>query len=761
MGRLKNKTKKQNVLVMSVLGLTLLIVSLLLIFSGAYLTEEVGNEVSVTSGNYELSGELFGEELLDEDEIPLPGPMKPGDSQVFTIEYQNTGNITGDLNVEISAKTLGLNEFKNEVSIYHNKELVVNSPNEKGFITIEKVDAGETKSINIRIELSPTGSDQLRLPQKLEVNVNANLKSNSGVWTSNIINTKTSVMYGGYSNSLYEYKENPNGTSYTVNGFDTIYIENYKNGVQPTDITIPETYKDKTVNAIGTSAFEGKYLKSVQLPNSLITIENRAFFETGLTNINLPDGITKIGAFAFYNNDLTSINLGTSLSTIGRAAFRHNKLQTVSIPSALKNINKEVFRNNKIIVVNFEEGLRTIGIQSFANNLIEEVVIPETTNKTTIQSEAFKSNQIKQLTLPDSVSTIGDNAFAAQTPSGDSRLVIANLADRDEVGPPPKLRGYQFNNEWKILVNDNEFFNYGSRTVEGKQVMVVDGFNVDKINDVYGEGFVIKDIVIPTMDPDGNAITQIADGANFSYKGLETIIIPEGITVIGNFAFTHNQIKEIIIPSTVTKIGQNSFQGNKLLTYVEIPDSVISIGEKAFNPGYEETPIPRVVRANLLDGDLIGPPPTLRGYTADDGLWTLQLLKGKFSRQSNTDELEDGVILEDDIAPEVEVVPDDSTEETPEVDTDVIPEEKAEDTPENETLESDVIPEEETEVIPETEPPKTPEETLDLEDDDETLDDNREISDDKEIEVDLKAEDLDAEEPIEDEPSDIPEVKDK
>jgi hypothetical protein len=62
-----------------------------------------------------------------------------------------------------------------------------------------------------------------------------------------------------------------------------------------------------------------------------------------------------------------------------------------------------------------------------------------------------------------------------------------------------------------------------------------------------------------------------------------SIVIPEGITVIGAGAFKlGTAIKSVSIPNSVTVIGVGAFYRCKLLTSVTIPDSVTEIGSYAF-----------------------------------------------------------------------------------------------------------------------------------------------------------------------------------
>ena len=64
---------------------------------------------------------------------------------------------------------------------------------------------------------------------------------------------------------------------------------------------------------------------------------------------------------------------------------------------------------------------------------------------------------------------------------------------------------------------------------------------------------------------------------------LSSIVLPKGITTIGDDAFSYNtSLTSIKIPNTVTTIGERAFYGCTNLTSIEIPDSVTDIGECCF-----------------------------------------------------------------------------------------------------------------------------------------------------------------------------------
>lgn len=96
-------------------------------------------------------------------------------------------------------------------------------------------------------------------------------------------------------------------------------------------------------------------------------------------------------------------------------------------------------------------------------------------------------------------------------------------------------------------------------------------------------------LVIPNTDAEGNNITAIEDGSSYSsptFQGLESsnVIIQEGITSIGNYAFRDcTTLTSVSLPSKLTSIGGSAFYGCSSLTgELVIPEKVTSIGWGAF-----------------------------------------------------------------------------------------------------------------------------------------------------------------------------------
>jgi len=81
-------------------------------------------------------------------------------------------------------------------------------------------------------------------------------------------------------------------------------------------------------------------------------------------------------------------------------------------------------------------------------------------------------------------------------------------------------------------------------------------------------------------------MTVIPNGL-FKNSALRVIVIPEGVTEIGAEAFSGcSNLEKIVLPSTLTKIGDNAFQYCEALTELVIPAGVTAIGAGAFNGCY-------------------------------------------------------------------------------------------------------------------------------------------------------------------------------
>ena len=141
-------------------------------------------------------------------------------------------------------------------------------------------------------------------------------------------------------------------------------------------IVIPEA-----VTTLGTYVFRDCYaLNSVKLPAGVSSIPSYTFYNCNLQEVVIPDNVKKIDSYAFYSNDyLTRVQFPEGLSTIGNEAFNGCwSLDSLQMPSTLTSLGSWSFSNCRSLhTVQLNEGLSEISGYAFENcNALEEIVLP-------------------------------------------------------------------------------------------------------------------------------------------------------------------------------------------------------------------------------------------------------------------------------------------------------------------------------------------------------------------------------------------------
>ena len=296
-------------------------------------------------------------------------------------------------------------------------------------------------------------------------------------------------------------------------------------------ITIPDS-----VTSIGASAFNGCYsLKSITIPNGVTSLENNLFaLCDSLESIVIPYGVTSIGSGAFSDCiDLTSITIPNSVTSIGSSAFTGcTKLASITIPNSVTSIGSNAFYGCTNLKYNEHEGSYYLGNDT--NKYLAFVkIIDETAteckindNTKFILSKAFYCcTSLKSITIPNSVTEIGSNAFDG------CYLESVNISD---------IASW-CNISFESYLLGEDLYTYSNPLVCARKI--------------YLNGTLVTDLVIPST-----------------------------VTEIKPFAFYYcTSLKSITIPNSVTSIGEKAFYGCYSLESVTIPDSVTSIGKKAFD----------------------------------------------------------------------------------------------------------------------------------------------------------------------------------
>ncbi len=172
----------------------------------------------------------------------------------------------------------------------------------------------------------------------------------------------------------------------------------FYNCPQLTQVTFAE---GNSLETIGMYAFAYcSALTAVELPDSVTTIENRAFSQCrALETLSLSDSLTSLGEYAFYYCiALKEIELPDSLTAVsGRAFYRCSALTSVRFGNELERIGEYAFYGcNMLTTLDFPASLREIGAYAFRScSALTSVVLGS--HIETIGIHAF--NGPKNLTL--------------------------------------------------------------------------------------------------------------------------------------------------------------------------------------------------------------------------------------------------------------------------------------------------------------------------------------------------------------------------
>lgn len=132
--------------------------------------------------------------------------------------------------------------------------------------------------------------------------------------------------------------------------------------------------------------------------------------KSNLTEIIIPEDILKIGERAFYNVPLQHINFPQYLQEIEDEAFAKTSLRTVSLPDKCHHLGKGVFYETPLKEIKLPEGLHNIPYRFAAKTSITQLTVPS--NISFIGDEAFSCCYwLSSLSLSEGIEEIGRSAF--------------------------------------------------------------------------------------------------------------------------------------------------------------------------------------------------------------------------------------------------------------------------------------------------------------------------------------------------------------
>lgn len=247
----------------------------------------------------------------------------------------------------------------------------------------------------------------------------------------------------------------------------------YPAGKESGSYTIPAS-----VETVGSYSFKYARLNQIVIPSGVKTLESGCFMRSLITSLSIPDSVTSIDSWICTEcQNLETLSIGSGLKALGYQAFEYcyslknvtlgknltdldylafsycSSLKEITIPEGIKEIKNGSFGECRSLVkINFPSTLKEIWYQAFYNcQSLTTVSFPDGLQN--INRYAFYGTGISKVTLPKSVSFVGEKAFPDNTD-----IIIQN--DEIEKGDDgsyqvfynlPVTVSYDYTSAYKVL----------------------------------------------------------------------------------------------------------------------------------------------------------------------------------------------------------------------------------------------------------------------------------------------------------------------
>ena len=360
---------------------------------------------------------------------------------------------------------------------------------------------------------------------------------------------------------------------------------------------ISEIVLNDGITSIGDYAFYNCGVKDFAIPNYVETLGKYAFYNCkNLQEVFIPNSVTAIGAYTFYGcNGITKLNISENVTTIGDYAFYGcSSLTVLNIPNKVERIDRSAFANCiGISKINIPDSVTYLERNAFENcKDVKSLNIGS--GVSAINEETFKNcSGLTSVEIPKTVFSIGKSAFEGCDNVTEITLPFIG-ASREAKGYSCSF-GYIFGYSTSSYTSSNSFYDdfapgYGYKESSGyKDICYYYQFSVPSS---------LKKVTVTDA-------TQIGKGAFHKCTDISEIVLNDGITSIGDYAFQNNPwynnltdefvtvgdnvlIKyngtksSVTIPDTVKHIAGGVFKNNSKISEVVLPNELLSIGDNAF-----------------------------------------------------------------------------------------------------------------------------------------------------------------------------------
>ena len=326
-------------------------------------------------------------------------------------------------------------------------------------------------------------------------------------------------------------------------------------------VTIPDT-----VEVVGESAFENNQkVQFVVISKSVKRLDAYVFWGcNNLEEVVLGKGLTAVDEYSFAGcTGLKQITIPENIQSIDAQAFAGCvNLTDIYIPATVTGIAEDAFLNCDNVTIHADEG--SVAAQ-FAQKLAEQKNRDPLVTAAPVQTPTAVSRPDTQATT-EPVSTATPAPAATPVPGNvlGSTIIVGNHA--------------------LVMVHPGE-------------EKVQQGYTEPEAGQETGEE---QDITAETENG------KVPEWMYYRNQSVSAVTIPEGTTEIGRFAFSRSSLLTVTIPEGVTVIDYAAFYHCDNLDNVILPDTVNTVGAKAFtHTGWMDDFEENSMDDFLISGDIL------------------------------------------------------------------------------------------------------------------------------------------------------------
>ena len=309
-----------------------------------------------------------------------------------------------------------------------------------------------------------------------------------------------------------------------------------------------------------------------------------------------------------YRGTEERVTIPDTVEVVGESAFENNqKVQFVVIPKSVKRLDAYVFWGcNNLEEVVLGKGLTAVDEYSFAGCTgLKQITIPE--NVQSIDAQAFAGCvNLTDIYIPATVTVIAEDAFLNcdnVTIHADEGSVAAQFSQKlaEQKNRDPLVTAAPVQTPTAVSRPDTQATTepvstatpapvatpvpgnvLGSTIIVGNHALVMVHPGEEKVQQGYTEPEAGQET---GEEQDITAETEngkIPEWMYYRNQSVSAVTIPEGTTEIGRFAFSRSSLRTVTIQEGVTVIDYAAFYHCDNLDNVILPDTVNTVGAKAF-----------------------------------------------------------------------------------------------------------------------------------------------------------------------------------